>query len=430
MPEDVPLPSPNLYEQGKALAALSVKPRMQVGSALLSQVPVDTVDIAPDPWSLGPLISEQGVTFRHYSLPRETDIIGNIIVVFNRWRTHGSSDSNGSSTTTNAVPLNRSHPNQSTVPDRSRKRTSNQSTSSRRGGAKRPKVSSDQVLQQKKEEKRLLACPFWKKDPIRHRNCFRGVKRIRDVKQHLRRSHTQPVFCRRCGVEFGDEEAALSEHLRAPELCDMKDFQDPDGITTLHQNALKRHSDRSADEAAQWYVIWDYLFPSGPDGESTSSTRPRSPYVDQQLSEDMSSFREFSYREGWRLLSVDPCLSDVALHIDEDLLQRCLERIYENWLARRNAASQQPWDESSATLSEYSSPEGASTRYAAGIDHQLREDNTMALSDLDFAADLEFESNFLGTQIDDPFDHFMAMPSVDDNTAEVQSTSAQLWAWD
>lgn len=406
----------NIHRQRDTQVLPTAKPGEEVLLSSLSLNQEDGIDISPDPSSLASSIPEQ-VPDCPFSRRCQTDTIDIIIHAFKRWRAEGSNDFTGSSSPRNTVPLSSSQPRKSTAPERSRKRTSNQGSSPKQGGSKRAKVSSDEASQAKKEDKRLLACPFWKKDPIRHRNCFRGVKRIRDVKQHLRRSHTQPVFCRRCGTEFGDEEAALSEHLRAAELCEIRYFQDPDGVTALHQKALKRHSDRSADEAAQWYVIWDYLFSSRHDGDTAPTLRPNSPYVDHDLSEEMSSFREFSHREGWRSLADDPDLSDVAFHIDEQLLQRCLNRIYENWLARKSTNSQQSWEESSFTLSDSSSPdERAPTRDAANTDHQLREDNTMALSD--FAADLEFGSHFFGTQIDSVFDDFILMPSLDNNTAE------------
>lgn len=418
----IPEHSTSLIEHNLQAQVLpSTNSRIGFDLSSLSVEQLDSFDIAPDPSHLATSIPKPSTdlsTSRQY----QADTIGLIIDAFERWKAEGSNDFNdfnGASLPRNAVPPSTSQPNQTTAPGQSRKRTSNQHSSSKQRGSKRAKVSNDESPQARIEDKRLLACPFWKKDPVRHRNCFRGVKRIRDVKQHLRRSHIQPVFCRRCGTEFGDEEAALSEHLRAAELCEIRYFQDPDGITTLHQKALKRHSDRSADEAAQWYVIWDYLFPSGHDVEPPPPSRPNSPYVDYDLSEEMSSFREFSRREGWRALvdAGDPDVSDVAFRVDGDLLQRCLDRIYESWLAKRGTSSQQPWEESSSTLSNISTPgESAPTSDTTSIDQQTLDDNIMMLGD--FSADLGLENNFLEYQINGPFDDFVAMPSVDNTTAQ------------
>lgn len=405
----------SLHIQSDTIISPTIKSRMELGLSSLCLNQVDTIGIAPDPSPLASSIPTQSPDHPS-SLRHGTDIINRLIAACNRWRAEGSNASNGSSPPTNAVQPNNSQSNQSTVPQRSRKRTSNQGNRSKQGSAKRAKTSSDEVPQAKEEDRRLFACPFWKKDPIKHRNCFRGVKRIRDVKQHLRRNHQQPVFCRRCGMEFGNQEAALGEHLRTAELCEIRYFQDPDGITTLHQNALNRYSERGGDKAAQWYVIWDYLFPGGPNGKPPPP-RPTSPYVDEDLSEDMSSFREFSHREGWRALANDPDLSHVALSVDEELLQRCLDRIHENWLAKRSTRSQQSWGESPVTLSDSSTPdESEPASDLTNIDHQILDDNVMTLSD--FAADPDFDNNFFEAQIDGLFDNFMAMPSTDEISAQ------------
>lgn len=417
IPEDVTPQSLNehsLHRQSDTLTSATIKSRMKFDLSSLSLKEVDVIGIAPDPSPLALAIPKQSLD-RPSSLPRGRDIIDRLIAASNRLRAESSNASNGSSPPTNSVPHNNSQSNQSTGPQRSRKRTSDQGNRSKQGSAKRARTSSEKVPQAKEEDKRFFACPFWKKDSIRHRNCFRGVKRIRDVKQHLRRNHQQPVFCRRCGMEFGDQEAALGEHLRAAELCEIRYFQDPDGITTLHQNALKRYSERGGDKAAQWYVIWDYLFPGGPNGKPPPP-RPASPYVDQDLSEEMSSFREFAHREGWRALAYDPDLSHVAFSIDEEMLQRCLDRIHENWLARRSTASQTSWEESPVTLSASSTPdESAPSIDLTSFDHQIPDDNIMTLSD--FAADPDFDHNFFGPQIDG-LDDFMEMPSMDTNSAQ------------
>lgn len=401
-------------EDTQVLAARKLGKEGLLSSSPLSQA--GTIDITTDPSFVASSITTQ-VPDRASSRLYQTDTIDIIVDAFKIWKSQDNSAFNCFASTVDAVPPSSSHPNQSTAPERSRKRTPTQGNSSKQGSPKRAKVSSDEASQTRKDEKRLLACPFWKKDPIRHRNCFRGVKRIRDVKQHLRRNHTQPVFCRRCGTEFGNEEAALSEHLRAADLCEIRYFQDPDGVTVLHEKALKRHSDRGANEAAQWYAIWDHLFLSGQSGGLPPPPRPSSPYVDNDLSEDMSSFREFSHREGWRALATDRDLNHVALSVDEDLLQRCLDRIYENWLAKRSTGSQQSWDDSSVTLSDSSTPdETVPTSDTTTFDHQLLDDDIMTLSE--FPADLDFGDDFLGPQINETFNDFMAMSSVDNATAQ------------
>lgn len=398
----------------------TVLPRLEFGLSPLSSSPVDSVDIAPDPYSLASSIPNQ-VQDRPSPLARQTARTDTSIAPFHGWRAEGRKAFNRSSSTTSAAPPDTSQPIELRGTERSHKRASNQSATSKQGGAKRAKVSIAEPRQPMKECKRLLACPFWKKDSIRHRDCFKGVKRIRDVKQHLRRNHLQPVFCPRCGMEFGDREAELRNHMRAAKQCENRSFPEPDGITAVHQKALKRYSDRGADEAAQWFVIWDHLFPGGPNGEPPPR-RPTSPYVGQGLSEDVSALREYAHREGWKGLATcsDPDLNDLAFRVDEELFQKMFEWVCEGWLARRSASSHQSWEERPPARSDtrLSTPdETAPSSGTSPIDHQLPEENLTTLSD--FSADPKSASNFFGSQIDGVFDDFMAMPSMDNNTAQM-----------
>lgn len=375
----------------------------------------ETTDVAPDPPHLDPSAYQQASAWSSSS-PQGTDTINRINVNFNGCTAEGSNACNGSSSPTNAVPSSTSPSNRSAAPKQPRKRTSDKGSHSKLGGAKRAKASTNETPQARKEDKPFLACPFWKKDSIRHRDCFRGVKRIRDVKQHLRRSHVQPVFCPRCGMEFGDKDAELRIHMRAVEQCDNREFREPDGITALHQKALRSYSDRSADEAEQWYVIWDYLFPCGPNGQPPP-TRPISPYVGEDLSEEMLSLREHFHREGYRSLANDPKFSDVAFSIDEESLHRWFDTFTESWLAQRRFSSQQPWGESPTTLSDSSTPaESALTGDTTSTGYQILDDNIMSLSG--FPEDLDLENEFLGHEIDVTLDDFVAMPSVDNTTAQ------------
>ncbi|KAI1339907.1 hypothetical protein F5Y15DRAFT_58633 [Xylariaceae sp. FL0016] len=53
----------------------------------------------------------------------------------------------------------------------------------------------------------FLACPFAKKDPVRHRKCYSyTLNRIGDVKQHISRRHRIPLYCPRCMETFDDDD--------------------------------------------------------------------------------------------------------------------------------------------------------------------------------------------------------------------------------
>lgn len=407
----------SLHRESDALSSPTTKPRLDFGLSSLSLNHVDTIGIAPDPSPLTFCVPKHRPDWTSPP-PHETDAIDRIIVAFNGWRAEGSNASDGSSPPTNAVPPKNSQSDQSTSPKQSRKRTSDQGHPSKQGRGKRAKTSTDEVPKANEHNKRVFACPFWKKDPIKHKKCFMAVlTRIRDVKQHLRRKHMQPVFCPRCGMEFGKRGlTALGKHLRAAKLCGNGTFLEPEGVTPLQDEALGRYSDRSADEAEQWYVIWGYLFPGGPDG-MPPLPRPTSPYVDEDLSEDILAFHEFSQREGWGVVANDPEVSHVAFEAGEVLFQTCLDRIYQSFLARRSHSSQQSWEQSPITLSDSSTPdESVPTSDTTSIDHPVLDDNIMTLSD--FSTDLDFDNNLLGLEIDSPFGDYMAMPSADHTIAQ------------
>lgn len=120
---------------------------------------------------------------------------------------------------------------------------------------------------------KALACPYWKKDRVQYHRCIKGVKRIKDVKQHLRRCHVKPEQCDRCGKCFGvsveddnagndeeDVEAALREHLREGN-CKVDDFQPAEGLTPRQLSAFGSYANRLESTEEQWYSMWRTIFP-------------------------------------------------------------------------------------------------------------------------------------------------------------------------
>lgn len=160
---------------------------------------------------------------------------------------------------------------------------------SHKRGPKSPRILSKHILPPSQNEEGF-ACPFWKKDQDRYRACFKveGYKRIRDVKQHLRRKHLKRPYCLRCGAQFKDEDQ-LEKHARAVNPChwDAGVFMEPDGITKSQRDLLAKHSARNGGDAAQWGNIWDIVFPNH------KEQKPKSPYVHAGQSEELSSFIGF-----------------------------------------------------------------------------------------------------------------------------------------
>lgn len=130
-----------------------------------------------------------------------------------------------------------------------------------------------------------LACPFWKLDQQKHRDCFKHVlTRIRDVKLHLARKHT-PFYCNRCWETFGDE-TDLDKHAAKPTACTPNSDPRPDWVTRAQTKQLSCRSDSKLSEQEQWFVMWDIIFPA--------VARPATAHVSTQLTEKLCQFREYS----------------------------------------------------------------------------------------------------------------------------------------
>ncbi|KAM7185264.1 hypothetical protein V8F33_012493 [Rhypophila sp. PSN 637] len=118
------------------------------------------------------------------------------------------------------------------------------------------------------QERSLLACPFWKKDPHHAwsaspgQTCCTGHKRIRDVKQHIYRHHTHQA----------QTSSRKSKREKFERLTEHQILQ------------LRQYSKRNSGEKAQWFAIWDILFPS------LKLSRPASPYV-KDLEAELDDYR-------------------------------------------------------------------------------------------------------------------------------------------
>ncbi|KAK1636473.1 hypothetical protein BDP81DRAFT_471540 [Colletotrichum phormii] len=129
-----------------------------------------------------------------------------------------------------------------------------------------------------------LACPFYKVDKRNHNRCaLLQLNRIRDVKQHLCRKHSQPHYCSRCGREFETQEEER-RHTRQQD-CTKRANQPPEGITHDQQRDLKERVDRKLAVEQQWFAVWDIVFPG--------KQRPRSPYVYSPTREVATNMRSY-----------------------------------------------------------------------------------------------------------------------------------------
>ncbi|KAK5658283.1 hypothetical protein OQA88_2258 [Cercophora sp. LCS_1] len=80
-------------------------------------------------------------------------------------------------------------------------------------------------------------------------------------------------FCERCFEEFEDERN-LSAHVRQNPPCELRELKEPEGITKVQKDQLRKRGKRAASERDKWYEMYKILFPEGPE--------PPSPYYEPE----------------------------------------------------------------------------------------------------------------------------------------------------
>ncbi|VUC21319.1 unnamed protein product [Clonostachys rosea] len=187
-------------------------------------------------------------------------------------------------------------------------------------------------------EGKKWACPFWKKDADQHRACFRyKLLRVQDVKQHLARKHTPKYYCECCLAIFENAQHH-SEHVTHVNgvYCQRDPTAELKGISHQQNRELSTKSKKAMSEIERWYHIWGILFPG--------AQRPKSPYMDSELSEDLCAFREFFERQAQSILAEelesDPGLASASMPNEQRLLiqslfTRGLNRVFDSWRSTR-----------------------------------------------------------------------------------------------
>ncbi|KAJ3546448.1 hypothetical protein NM208_g1991 [Fusarium decemcellulare] len=223
-------------------------------------------------------------------------------------QTSPSHMNNGSSTSTK-------EPHQSGLPKRSRHESDNDDNGPQESSkSKRPKKQDD-VGQR-------LACPFYKFDSHHYRRCHGyDLKKNSIVKQHLFRSHLQPKHCDRC-LEVFDNEDALREHRRAQQ-CEVREYIAPPGITPEQERRLRPRGSQNKSESEQWFEMYEILFPH--------AKKPKSAYLNGELSEDVESLQEFLERCGPAMVVEKLKESNVvAQDVDNQVLQEQIQNAFSN----------------------------------------------------------------------------------------------------
>ncbi|KAK6852896.1 hypothetical protein PG995_011447 [Apiospora arundinis] len=183
--------------------------------------------------------------------------------------------------------------------------------------------------------RKLLACPFWKSDARRYRECFKlkldGIPR---VKQHISRSHYHENHCEKCKAVFA-ESIQLQAHLEH-EQCQWRGLEVLEGITHQQRSSLTKKSKTQHSESERWFAIWKLIFPG--------RQSPSSAYMDPELSEDLSEFRLYSQVHGMRILMEELEREGLAeqLESSEEIqslicvaLGRGQDLVFDTWLANR-----------------------------------------------------------------------------------------------
>lgn len=108
-----------------------------------------------------------------------------------------------------------------------------------------------------------FACPFYKHDPNRYRNRRTcpgpGWPTVHRMKEHLYRSHAQPIYCPRCYAMF-DSDGDFSMHLRS-HPCQISAPQPIEGIDRETLASLRKRSPALRLEEDKWRDTYQLLFP-------------------------------------------------------------------------------------------------------------------------------------------------------------------------
>jgi hypothetical protein len=198
------------------------------------------------------------------------------------------------------------------------------------GSSSSPQTSSN-GRRLKKEIGRRFACPFCKKDSLRHRACYSvKLSKISYVKQHLSRDHYCPIYCSVCMERF-DSESERDIHNRA-RACQSQPLVDWGAVTQEQKQKLRRKPPKNSTEEEQWYIIYEVLFPGHP--------RPSSPYIDYDLTEQIFAFQNFALAQGADIVRTVIPESERSPFL-ERVISEGIPAIIEQYLASRSSQHQQ-----------------------------------------------------------------------------------------
>ncbi|RYP68956.1 hypothetical protein DL771_006378 [Monosporascus sp. 5C6A] len=138
----------------------------------------------------------------------------------------------------------------------------------------------------------MLACPFFKNDPSKHKHkraCTGpGYSTISRLKEHIYRCHHQRYKCIRCYEAFKGAEN-LEEHQRADVPCRKSNATNSDDITDAQYQLLKKKPSTGKARTEQWAEIYRIIFPK--------AKKIPSPYYEYGEGRSSQDLDEQAYRE-------------------------------------------------------------------------------------------------------------------------------------
>ncbi len=157
-----------------------------------------------------------------------------------------------------------------------------------------------------------FACPFYKRNPQRHRACAWTValRSVRSAKQHVIVHHHAPIRCPVCAAHFPSA-AARDTHVRARGCAKREPAAEAlEGATQSQVDRLlrrdvvpRRGGDRrrrcgrdggDGEGEESWFCMWDVLFPA--------VERPETGYLDTREEREVVALRRFWRRAGPRVV--------------------------------------------------------------------------------------------------------------------------------
>ncbi|KAG8159981.1 hypothetical protein KVR01_010618 [Diaporthe batatas] len=115
-----------------------------------------------------------------------------------------------------------------------------------------------------------------------------------------------------------------------------------DGITDSQREKLEKKSASNASPEAQWFAVFDILFPG--------HDHPESPYIDNELLQDITLYQDFLTSNGPRILSNILTQQGVVTWnlpneerdlaaLQQTVFEEGLRTIFDQWVARSTSAS-------------------------------------------------------------------------------------------